>query len=222
MVEFDLDLFGKSLQEFIANAIPFPMNEDRDAQKHKNRNPRHLRDQVKNEFLSNYEMLNANQHAFNLGSERLETIYPHYHILEDAEVIHKAGLGTKSSKGSQASMSAKNRDYGIVVMRYNKDKGSYALSQEYRKNVRGKRSALKKQTFSEYDYDLGGIRWVEKSVGTKSASTYPNVHYHYIERNLDEWIVPALVSAFQLQYKRKKITDILDSNEDFMLKVFDL
>lgn len=221
MVEFDLGRFGKELQERLSWAIPYPPNEDRDEQKHKNRNPRHLQDEVRQEFLSNYEILNANQQAFNLGSERLEIIYPHYHILEDAEVIHKKDRGTKSSKGSQASMSAKDRDYGTLVMKYNKNKGKWNMSQEYRKNVRGKRSALKKATVKVVK-DNGVVEEREIVAGNKSATAYPNVHYHYIEKALDNGIVMSLATIFNLQVKRKKITDILDSNEDFMLKVFDL
>lgn len=221
MVEFDLGRFGKELQTKIASAIPFPTDVKRDEQKHKNRNPRHLKEEVTTEFLSNYEILNGNQQAFNLGSERLETIYPHYHILEDAEVIHKAGLSTETSRGSQARLQEKHRDYGAIVMKYNKNSGKWNMSQEYRKNVRGKRSALKKATVKVVK-DNGVVEEREVVVGTKSATTYPNVHYHYIERALDTRIVNELAIMFNLQVKRKKITDILDNNEDFMLKVFDL
>lgn len=222
MEYFDLGKFGKALQEYIANAIPFPTNNEQlDANKHKNRNPRHLQQQVRNEFMNNYEMISLNQQAFNLGSEKLEVIYPHYHILEDSEVIHKKGEGTTTSRGSMANVNRKERDYGVLVSRTNKNTGKTSLYQEYRKNVRGKRSGIKYATYKVVD-DNGVVSEYKKAVGTKSSTTYINEHYHYIEKNLDTIIIPEIKALFGLKQKRTQITSLFDDNEDFMLKVFNV
>ena len=222
MAEFDIKAFGKTLQEYIANAIPFPYaDENKDANKHKDRNPRHLKQQVTNEFLNNFEMIDQNKYSFDLGSEKLETIYPHYHILEDSEVIHKKGMGTNTSRGSQQYVKKGQRDYGVIVSRYNKNKGTTSYSQEYRKNVRGKRSALRYDTFKVVD-DNGVVNEYKKAVGTKSSTTYVNVHYHYIERNLDNVIIPELKVLYNLKQRKTQITDLFDNNENFMFMHFNI
>ena len=222
MENFDLEKFGKALQEYIANAIPFPTNDEfTDSEKHKDRNPRHLQQQVRNEFMNNYEIITSQEQAFNLGSEKLEVIYPHYHILEDSEVIHKRGQGTQTSRGSQSQLPTSKRDYGVIVSRTNKNTGKTSYYQEYRKNVRGKRSAIKYETFKVVD-DSGVVNEYKRAVGTKSSTTYLNVHYHYIEKNLDTVIIPELKQLFGLKQKRSQITDLFDNNEDFMLRVFNV
>lgn len=220
MAEFDIAAFGKSLQEYIANAIPFPDDVTRDEQKHKSRNPRHLKQQVINEFLNNFDMIDQDRYSFDLGSEKLETMYPHYHILEDSEVIHIAGHGTKSSRGSQANMPKGQRDYGVIVARVNKNKGTTSYSQEYRKNARGQRTRIKYDTFKVVD-DNGVVTEYKKAVGTKSGTTYLNVHYHYIERNLDTSI-DELCRVYGLKKKSKTSSDLFDNNDDFMLRVFNI
>lgn len=222
MADFDIKSFGKSLQEYIANAIPYPYaDEKKDAKKHKDRNPPHLQDQVRNEFMNNYEMIDTSKYSFDLGSEKLETIYPHYHILEDNEVIHKANMGTTQSKGSQSNLPKGQRDYGVIVARVNKNKGTTSYSQEYRKNVRGKRSAIRYDTFKVSD-DNGVVTEYKKAVGTKSSTTYINVHYHYIERNLDTIIISELCTMYGLKKKSRSTSDLFDNNNDFMLRVFNV
>ena len=222
MAEFDIKAFGKTLQEYIANAIPFPYDHVKlDEDKHKNRNPAHLQEQVRNEFLNNYEMIDTNKYSFDLGSEKLEVIYPHYHILEDSEVIHKKGLGTTQSKGSQGNIPKEQRDYGVIVARVNKNKGTTSYSQEYRKNVRGKRSAIKYHTYKVVD-DNGVVNEYKAPIGTKSSTTYVNVHYHYIERNLDTKIISELCTMYGLKRKSRSTSDLFDNNDDFMLRVFNI
>lgn len=222
MASFDIKAFGKTIQDYIAYAIPFPyQNQYEDEKKHKNRNPSHLKDQVINEFKSNYEMIDIDKYSFDLGSERLETIYPHYHILEDSEVIHKKNKGTTQSKGSQQYVKKGQRDYGVIVARVNKNKGTTSYSQEYRKNVRGKRSAIKYDTFKVVD-DNGVVNEYKKAVGTKSSTTYINVHYHYIERNLENVIIPNLMNIYGLKKAKTQVTDLFDNNNDFMLRVFNV
>ena len=220
MATFDIAAFGKSLQEYIANAIPFPDDVARDEQKHKDRNPKHLKHEVINEFLNNFDMIDQNKYSFDLGSERLESIYPHYHILEDSEVIHYAGLGTKASKGSQANLPKGQRDYGVIVARVNKNKGTTSYSQEYRKNARGQRTRIKYDTFKVVD-DNGVVTEYKKAVGTKSSTTYLNVHYHYIEKGLDKSI-DELCRVYGLKRKSKTSSDLFDNNDDFMLRVFNI
>ena len=222
MASFDIRDFGKSLQSYIANAIPFPYNNERiDANKHKDRNPRHLKQQVLNEFMNNYEMIDTKKYSFDLGSEKLEVIYPHYHILEDSEVIHKAGQGTTSSKGSQANLPKKDRDYGVIVARVNKNKGTTSYSREYVKNTRGSRTKIKYETFKVVD-DNGVVNEYKKAVGTKSSTTYLNEHYHYIERNLDTTIISELCTMYGLKKKSRSTSDLFDNNENFMLRVFNV
>lgn len=228
MEEFDIKLFGETLKDFIANSIPIEP-EWLAIQKHihlkeRPRNPLQLNQQVKNELSKPMDTLGLNEFYFDLGSERLEAIYPYYHILEDAEVIHKKGKGTKTSKGSQASIGKRSkRDYGRVEHKvvFKDGKGKTTYYQEYRKNVRGKRSALKKATFRIVNDD-GEIEYVERVIGTKSSTTYVNKHYHYIENNLEEWIIPSLTSAFHLKRKRNVASDLIEGQYDFLLNQFNI
>ena len=228
MEEFDIKLFGDVLKDGIAVAIPvepsFIAQKKHGNLKEKQRNPLQLNEQVKNEFSKPLQVNNLMSYYFDLGSEKLEYIYPYYHILEDSQVIHKKDKGTKTSKGSQAKVSDYGkRDYGRIerkiVFKEGKSKTTYY--QEYRKNVRGKRSALKMETFKTIN-DNGEIEYNQRVVGTKSSTTYVNKHYHYIENNLESWIIPSLMSAFHLKRKRNQQSDLLDGQYDFMINQFDI
>ena len=228
MDNFDIKSFGEILKGGIVGTIPIEP-EWLAKQKHGNlkenpRNPLQLNQQVKNELSKPLEMVNLQKFYFDLGSERLEKVYPYYHILEDSEVIHIRGKGTKTSKGSQANISDKGkRDYARVEQKviFKKGVGKTTYYQEYRKNVRGKRTALKKETFRVVD-DNGEVRFVEKVVGTKSATTYVNKHYHYIERNLEEIIIPTLMDIYKLKRLRNGSSDIQDSQYDFLINQFNI
>lgn len=228
MEDFDIKSFGEILKDGIVGTMPIEP-EFLAKQKHGNlkenpRNPLQLSQEVKNELSKPLEMMNLQKFYFDLGSDRLERIYPYYHILEDSEVIHKRNMGTKTSKGSQANVDDKGkRDYGKVEHKvlFTKGSGKSYYYQEYRKNVRGKRTALKKETFRIVD-DNGEVKTVEKVVGTKSGTTYVNKHYHYIERNLEDFIIPTLVETFQLKRLRNASSDIIDSQYDFLINQFNI
>lgn len=228
MEQFDIKSFGEILKDGIATSIPVEP-EWLAKQKHGNlkENPRiplQLNQQVKNEFSKPVQPLGLNKFYFDLGSEKLETIYPYYHILEDSEVIHIRGKGTKTSKGSQANISNKaKRDYGRVEHKviFKEGKGKTTYYQEYRKNVRGKRSALKKEVFKVVN-DNGEIEYREKVVGTKSSTTYINRNYHYIENNLEDWLIPSLMSAFGLKRLRNAQSDIIEGQYEFLLDQFNV
>ena len=228
MDNFDIKSFGEILKDGIVGTIPIEP-EWLAKQKHGNlkenpRNPLQLNQQVKNELSKPLEMMNLQKFYFDLGSDRLERVYPYYHILEDSEVIHIRGKGTKTSKGSQAKISDKGkRDYARVEQKvlFKKGVGKTTYYQEYRKNVRGKRTALKKETFKIVD-DNGEVRVVEKVVGTKNATTYVNKHYHYIERNLEEIIIPTLMDIYKLKRLRNGSSDIQDSQYDFLINQFNI
>lgn len=229
MANFDIKEFGDNLKEFIANSIPIEPRwlavQKHSGLKKNQRNPLQLHQQVKSELSKPLSPINQMSYYFDLGSERLEAIYPYYHILEDSEVIHKRGKGTTTSKGSQAKVGELGkRDYGRVERKivFKDGRGKTTYYQEYRKNVRGKRSALKKETFREYNVDTGEIDYVERVVGTKSSTTYYNKDYHYIERNLESWVIPTLVSAFHLKQKRTKISDLAEGQYEFWLNQFNL
>ena len=70
--------------------------------------------------------------------------------------------------------------------------------------------------------DNGVVNEYKKAVGTKSSTTYVNVHYHYIERNLENTIIPELTVIYGLKKARTQVTDLFDSNNDFMLRVFNV
>ena len=226
MEEFDIKNFGEALKEGIVVAIPvepqFIAKQKHGNLKTNPRNTLQLNEQVRHEFRNPLQMQNLMTYYFDLGSERLETIYPYYHILEDSEVIHKRDKGTKSSKGSQATITnLGQRDYGRVEHKviFKDGKGKTSYYQEYRKNVRGKRSALKKETFKVVNDD-GVIEYREKVVGTKSSTVYINKHYHYIENNLENWLIGSLNTMFGLKRKRNQASDLLEGQYDFLINQF--
>lgn len=228
MEEFDIKAFGEMIKDCIGVSIPIEPEwlaiEKHIHLKKNPRNPLQLHQQVKNEFAKPIQMVDQTSFYFDLGSERLEAVYPYYHILEDAEVIHIRGKGTKTSKGSQASVkNLSKRDYARVERKviFKDGKGKVSYFQEYRKNVRGKRSALKKETFKVLNDD-GEIEYREKVIGTKTRTTYVNKNYHYIENNLENWIIPTLMNSFNLKRLKNGSSDIIDKQYDFLMKQFDI
>lgn len=151
---------------------------------------------------------------FEVGNEQAEQQAPHYHILEDAQVIYKRGLGTTKSKGSQAFVEDKGkRDYGNVSFTYDKyTRKMKSVYSEYRKNVRGKRSRVESST-----------RKVITSSGrtmviNKEAKYYQNIHYHYIEKNLES-ITQTLAQEFNARLMRTSI-DFEDEFESWTIDNF--
>lgn len=204
----DLSSFANDLKEGVKSGIPYPKNVELDEKKHKN-TPKHIRDIA----LGNTEKYN-NEFFFDLGNEQLERDYPYYHILEDSEVIHKRKKGTSTSKGSQATIIDKSkRDYGKILVHTTKS-GKKSYYQEYRKNVRGKRSAIRTETIKVVNSETGEVTEHERKV-PKSSTTYINVHYHYIEKTLENKVVNELCTKYGLKPKRKKISGLEDDKAYF-------
>ena len=116
MAEFNPLSFATSLKERLSSSLP---HEQDFKKKHKNRigSMRELaldRNQI-------IPLLNKGYY-FELGNELAESQTPQYHILEDSEVIHVRGKGTKTSKGSQANVKdLGKRDYGQWTISKSKD-----------------------------------------------------------------------------------------------------
>ena len=184
MADFDLQTFANRLREELQNHFPYgtgrPLSKMKKA---------HMRDLG---FSCNFNIqLTPNSLYFEFGNEQAERFTPHYHILEDAQVIHKPYRGTKKSRGSQQFVDPSFRDYNIqkAVLK----NGSLKVSRytEYRKNVDGKRSLVSK---AQRRYGKNGKVITENA----NAPYYVNTHYHYIEDTLDTLVVPRLANEFGL------------------------
>lgn len=191
-MEFSLENFVKDIRQNLYDNFPYESDEIKQL-KHKKR-PLHIRDIA---FGSLPSVTNGNTIYFDIGSDYAEEFYPYYHILEDAEVIRKRGKGTKLSKGSQANVEVAGgkRDYGRISF------NGKTYSREYRKNVRGERSRVLKSTYKIVGSD-GKVYKVNKD-----ANYYKNVHYHYIERILDN-VLPWIASANGLRMGRTQLTSL--------------
>ena len=156
--------------------------------------------------------LGTNGYAFELGSENLEATQPHYHILEDAYTIKKRGMGTTTSKGSQASkQDIASRDYGVWKAHINEAKTitrkgkkiqlprSVSVYQEYRKNVRGGRKP-KQKLIEKINKKTGEV--IIKDV----SSSYINKHYHYIEKTFDAYL-PIIAQKYGMRMGRVSLNN---------------
>lgn len=145
---------------------------------------------------------------FELGNTIAEVNTPQYHILEDAQVIHKKGQGTKTSRGSQAKVLPSKRDYGkwtkTIVVDKNGEVSGVRWSQEYRKNNRGSRSKI---------IEKDGVKMLKKEVKT----VYVNKHYHYIEKILERDI-DQIASQYGLKRKSKGGDHNLSEIQDQILQ----
>lgn len=193
-MEYDLGTFTRTLKELLYNEMPF----DRDNEHpHANRNF-HMRDLALGQ--NNVIPVGLNSMYFEIGNDIAEEKAPYYHILEDAQVIRKAGFGTKKSKGSQAFVQDKSkRDYGQATFTITNNSKGRRINPyyEYRRNVRGKRSLVEKSTHRVYD-ENGKLTKVNRD-----SKYYFNIHYNYIERNL-EWLTKLLADEFDMKIKRVK------------------
>lgn len=203
-MEYDLGTFTRTLKELLYNEMPF----DRDNEHpHANRNF-HMRDLALGQ--NNVIPVGLNSMYFEIGNENAEEKAPYYHILEDAQVIRKAGFGTKKTKGSQAFIQDKGkRDYGQATFTITTNSKGRRINPyyEYRRNVRGKRSLVEKSTHRVYD-ENGKLTKVKRD-----SKYYFNIHYNYIERNL-EWITKLLADEFDMKLKRVK-TDFTEEYEEW-------
>jgi hypothetical protein len=130
--------------------------------------------------------------SFDIGNEKMERENPYYHILENTPYIRKAYQGSEKSRGSQAKIeNVGERNYERV------DWNGKTFTQEYRKNIRGKRNRLDK--VSRWIYGDGFRAYINRE-----SNSYLNIHYQYIERILDSGILETLASEQGLRVLRKK------------------
>ena len=206
---FELANFVKDIRQNLYDNFPYEDDAVKEI-KHKKR-PLHIRD-IAFGYLPN--VVDNGTIYFDIGSDYAEEYYPYYHILEDAEVIRKRGKGTKTSKGSQAMVEQLGkRDYGRISF------NGKTYSREYQKNVRGERSRVLKST-----YKIVGSDGVVYKIN-KDANYYKNVHYHYIERILNETL-PWIAQSNGLKMGRTKITSLADdynsqTSSDMILNILD-
>ena len=194
-MEFDLKAFTDKIRQNLYDNFPYgPLTNPSGSLRHPNRKG-HVRDYA---FMKLPLLYAENTISFDIGSPNAEKDYPHYHILEDAEVIRIRGKGTKKSKGSQDAISdLKARDYGRVEW------NGKTYTQEYKRNVRGSRSRQGKarQVF----VDSNGVVYRIN----ETASYYYNKHFKYIERTLDATL-PFIAQEMGLKMKRVKDTELAD------------
>lgn len=202
-MEYDLGTFTRYLKSLLYEKMPF----DKDnLHPHANRNF-HMRDLALGQ--NNVIPVGLNSMYFEIGNDIAEEKAPYYHILEDAQVIRKAGYGTKKSKGSQAFIQDKGkRDYGQATFTITNNSKGQRINPyyEYRRNVRGKRSLVGNSTHRIID---------ENGVVTKikrESKYYFNIHYNYIERGL-ETITNLLAHQFDMKLQRTKIDYSEEYNE---------
>ena len=205
-MDFEKHTFSTRLRELFFNSPMFPImigdyvskwgQTQSDAQKHKDRNPTHLKQAAEQE-VANTVVESENTITFDYGSVKLERIYPYYHILQNSPVIRKANKGTKKSKGIQVLQSVEKRDFESVYW------NGKTFTKEYSRNVRGSRVNLSKTTMH-----LNG-----EYINT-GANQYLNIHYKYIDRILDS-IAPQIASEFGLKLGRKQYKGLA---EEFALQ----
>lgn len=191
-MEFSLGSFVDTLRQVIYDNFPTAksLTNPSGSEKHPNRSG-HAKDVV---FMNLNPIHTLDTITFDIGSNAGEELYPHYHILEDSEIIHKKGKGTQSSKGSQDKISDKRaRDYGIVKW------NGKTYTQEYKKNVRGARSKRGGASANGYLVDSEGV--VYKVRLNPQANFYENIYYKYIERAIDV-AIPILCSTYGLKSRR--------------------
>lgn len=186
-MDFEINSFVSTLREKMYKEFPYMKDEELNFAKHPNR-PLNIRD-IAFMWLPINIGAEGNTITFDIGSEYAEENYPYYHILEDAPVIRKAGRGTAKSKGSQAQIrELGKRDYGRINF------NGKTYSREYAKNIRGERNKV-----------------------VKNATSYRNIHYHYIENMLDK-IVPVIAAEYNLKVGRKQLTDLSEEYEQQQLE----
>ena len=189
MAEFSLSNFANDIRQNLYDNFPYE-NDDVKAIKHANR-PAHIRD-----IALGLTYTSGGKIIFEIGNDYAEEYYPYYHILEDAEVIRKKGRGTKLSKGSQAQITKlSDRDYSHISF------NGQTFSREYQKNVRGARSRIEKATYNIVGSD-GKVYKVNKD-----ANYYKNIHFHYIERILNN-VLPWIAQANGVRMGRTEITSL--------------
>ena len=158
-----------------------------DESKHKKRpTPRMLRSQIANSMIESL-IQGETQQTFEIGNADMETNFPYYHILQQAQVIRKRGRGTTKSKGSEDMYKVKaDRDYERVIW------NGKTFTKEYSRNVRGTRNRIGKVS-----------HWKDGTYLNESSNSYANIHYKYIDNILDS-IVQPLADQFGMKLLRKQ------------------
>lgn len=221
-MEYNIDAFTNRIIEVLGENVP---NEplELSKSKHPNRNGLRLKDlfSVGSSQYSIAIIQNTDTRIFEIGSPMAEAKLPHYHILQNSEVIRKRDRGTKTTKGSQSEQNNRlQRDYEEVKW------NGKTYSKEYSKNVRGSRSKAAKILEPKLRYTGG--KYIEDRRGIDNS--YVNVHYRYIDRILDATI-PFIAEEFGLRAKRKVDTGLqeeyayqqsLDLEERFPTNILDI
>lgn len=201
MIEFNLDSFVQVLRNTMYDSAEFPYERDEiNDRKHKGRTE-HIKDVA---FRSNSTMfINDNARSFDIGNYIAERDYPYYHILQDAPVIRKKGRATEKTRGSQEKeRELGKRDYGKISF------NGKTYSREYAKNVRGARKSVVDNS----------TQWQNGVKINRSALTYKNIHYKYIDKVLDI-AIPQVAQLFGGRMLRKQITSLEDDyNESNMVQ----
>ena len=193
-MEFNIDSFTERLLELLRDNVPYE-NPDLSKSKHPNRNGKQLRDLFDPKGGSAFNtgiIMNIDTRMFDIGGPMAEATMPHYHILQQVEVIRKRNQGTKSTKGSQEKVEPTMRDYERVSW------NGKTFSKEYSKNVRGSRSKAERIKAPKLRYTYGYYEDKRNVSGS-----YINIHYQYIDRILDA-VVPYLAQEYNLRAKRKQ------------------
>lgn len=203
-MDFNIDSFTNRLMELIADNVPYETEESYD-KRHKNRNGKRLKD-----LFSTNSLQKSDQNAFNttisqnintrtvdVGGPMAEAIMPQYHILQQAQVIHKRGRATTKSKGSQDKVKPMERDYEKVTW------NGKTFTKEYDKNVRGSRNRAEKLLSPKLRYTNDKYQIDDRY----NQNVYVNTHYKYIDRILDT-ITPWLAGEYGLKLSRKMDTGL--------------
>ena len=204
-MEYDIYSFTSKLKDYFVNSPLFPIYNEQfpiwdlrnfkkqsAVSKHPFRQPTHLKDKAI-ECFAKSTIIGDNTIVFELGNEEMERNYPHYHILEDTQIIRKRNKGTEKSKGTQDMIkNVSKRDYGYVYW------NGKTFTKEYSRNVRGSRNRA--NSVSRWAVIDGKPKWVDAQ-----SNSYLNVHYHYIENILNMDILDKL--AFEFNLKRTRTLD---------------
>ena len=196
-MEFTISSFTERLREMMYNHFPSLIDRGRNPNgsfKHGEYN-----EQIKDvAFKSNPTiMVNENQYTFDIGNEYAEEHYPYYHILEDAPYIRKRNQGTAKTRGSQAKVEKLgDRNYSFPTW------NGKTFTQEYRRNVRGKRNRIGKVSHWATDYKG------DKVFINRESNSYLNEHYQYIERMFNDIILDAIALEFGLKRARTEKTGL--------------
>lgn len=202
-MEFTIANFVQSMREKMYSAFPFEL-EEINKKKHANR-PGHIRDVA---FMNNQVItLDENTLMFEIGNTYAEERYPYYHILETAPYIRKRGRATDKTKGSQARIEYRGkRDYEKVSF------NGKTYSKEYARNVRGQRNRRGQVSHWATDY-MGRDYFINRE-----ADAYENIHYQYIEKMLNNFVLDSLAVEFGLKRARTQSTGL---EEEYQAQSFD-